>query len=207
MAYYVGLDVHSKACSFVFQSADGMVVGHGEVATTAAGFQQLVRAHGLPGGTPVALETGTVAFFVARECTAVGLVPHVIDAHEVRLKAYRPRQQSDRRDAHELCEGLRRGIYRTRVHVPPLPVARLRETLSRRRSVTYPMKPGDVAFFDCFVPHQSGPNLTDQPRRNLYLTFNRKRDGDHREEYFADKRRNFPPDFEREPVKTYEFKV
>jgi transposase len=68
-----------------------------------------------------------------RELTALGLVPSVIDAHEVRLKAYRPRQKSDRRDAHELGEGLRRGIYRTLVHVPPLPVARLRETLSRRR--------------------------------------------------------------------------
>jgi transposase len=71
--------------------------------------------------------------FRSRELTALGLVPSVIDAHEVRLKAYRPRQKCDRRDAHELCEGLRRGIYRTRVHVPPLPVARLRETLSRRR--------------------------------------------------------------------------
>ena len=133
MEYYVGLDVHSKVCSFVIQTADGTVVGQGESPTTAAGFQQLVRDHGVPRGTPVALETGTVAFFVARELTALGLVPSVIDAHEVRLKAYRPRQKSDRRDAHELCEGLRRGIYRTLVHVPPLPVARLRETLSRRR--------------------------------------------------------------------------
>ncbi len=133
MEYYVGLDVHSKTCSFVIQGADGTVVGQGEIATTTAGFQRLVGDHRLPPGTPVALETGTVAFFVARELTALGLVPSVIDAHEVRLKAYRPRQKSDRRDAHELCEGLRRGIYRTRVHVPPLPVARLRETLSRRR--------------------------------------------------------------------------
>jgi transposase len=133
MEYYVGLDVHSKACSFVIQGADGTVVGQGEIPTTAAGFQRLIGEQALPPGTPVALETGTVAFFVARELTALGLVPSVIDAHEVRLKAYRPRQKSDRRDAHELCEGLRRGIYRTLVHVPPLPVARLRETLSRRR--------------------------------------------------------------------------
>jgi hypothetical protein len=47
----------------------------------------------------------------------------VIDAHEVRLKAYRPRRKCDRRDAAELREGLRRGIYRTRVHVPPLAIA------------------------------------------------------------------------------------
>jgi ectoine hydroxylase-related dioxygenase (phytanoyl-CoA dioxygenase family) len=71
----------------------------------------------------------------------------------------------------------------------------------------YPMEPGDVAFFDCFAPHRSGPNLTDEPRRNLYLTYNRASDGDHRERYFADKRRNYPPDNEREPGKEYVFRV
>ena len=71
----------------------------------------------------------------------------------------------------------------------------------------YPMEPGDVAFFDCFVPHRSEANLTDKPRRNLYLTFNRESDGDHREKYFADKRRNYPPDVEREPGKAYSFRV
>ena len=71
----------------------------------------------------------------------------------------------------------------------------------------YPMSPGDVAFFDCFVPHQSQPNLTATRRRNLYLTYNRLADGDLREKYFADKRKSFPPDHEREPGKTYVFRV
>jgi 2-aminoethylphosphonate dioxygenase len=71
----------------------------------------------------------------------------------------------------------------------------------------YPMAPGDAALFDCFVPHQSKPNATAQPRRNLYLTFNRRRDGDFRDQYFADKRRSFPPDFEREPGASYVFRV
>ena len=73
--------------------------------------------------------------------------------------------------------------------------------------VRYPMAPGDVAFFDCFVPHQSQPNLTDRPRRNLYLTFNRERDGNFRDQYFADKRQSFPPDNEREPGAAYTFRV
>lgn len=81
----------------------------------------------------MALETGTVAFYVARELARLGLKPVVIDAHEVRVKAHRPGQKSDRRDAFELCEGLRRGIYRTIVHVPPEEISGLRETLSRRR--------------------------------------------------------------------------
>lgn len=73
--------------------------------------------------------------------------------------------------------------------------------------VKYPMEPGDAAFFDCFVPHQSLPNLTDKPRRNLYLTFNRLSDGDCREKYFADKRKSFPPDIERKPGREYRFRV
>ncbi len=71
----------------------------------------------------------------------------------------------------------------------------------------FPMEPGDVAFFDCFVPHQSQPNLTKQQRRNLYLTYNRAADGDKREKYFSDKRKSYPPDNEREPGKKYVFKV
>ncbi|MBU6451925.1 MAG: phytanoyl-CoA dioxygenase family protein [Cyanobacteria bacterium REEB67] len=81
------------------------------------------------------------------------------------------------------------------------------EQLAGVEFVKYPMAPGDVAFFDCFVPHQSKPNLTDKQRRNLYLTYNRASEGDHREKYFADKRASYPPDLEREPGKTYSFKV
>ncbi|MBI3399814.1 MAG: phytanoyl-CoA dioxygenase family protein [Acidobacteria bacterium] len=73
--------------------------------------------------------------------------------------------------------------------------------------VAYPMAPGDAAFFDCFTPHQSQPNLTDRPRRNIYLTYNRRSDGDFREQYFADKRKSYPPDFERDPNASYVFRV
>jgi 2-aminoethylphosphonate dioxygenase len=73
--------------------------------------------------------------------------------------------------------------------------------------VPYPMAPGDVAFFDCFTPHQSQPNLTDRPRRNIYLTYNRLSDGDFRAQYFADKRKSYPPDFERDPNASYVFRV
>ena len=133
MESYVGLDVHSKRSVFVIEAADGGVVARGDIPTTAEGFRQLRRQHKLAAETPVALETGTVAFYAARELARVGLRPVVIDAHEVRVKAHRPRQKSDRRDAFELCEGLRRGQYRAVVHVPPAPIGALRETLSRRR--------------------------------------------------------------------------
>jgi 2-aminoethylphosphonate dioxygenase len=68
-------------------------------------------------------------------------------------------------------------------------------------------EPGDVIFFDSFVPHASGPNQTLSPRRILYLTYALASHGDHRARYFADKRRDFPPDIEREPDRTYTFRV
>src|SRR2546428_2783639 len=135
MESYVGLDVHSKRSVFVIEAEDGRVMARGDIATTPVGFRQWQRQHELAAETPVALETGTVAFYAARELARVGLRPVVIDAHEVRVKAHRPRQKSDRRDAFELCEGLRRGQYRAIVHVPPAPVAALRATPSRRRRV------------------------------------------------------------------------
>ena len=73
--------------------------------------------------------------------------------------------------------------------------------------VPYPTEPGDAVFFDSFVPHRSGPNLSEDPRRVLYVTYNRLADGDHRARYYAEKRRNYPPDVEREPGKQYVYRV
>jgi transposase len=131
--YYVGLDVHSKESVFVIADGQGKLCAQGAVATTPEGFQRWQAHYQLASGTAVALESGTMAFFVARQLRTLGLIPVVVDAHEVRLKAQRPRQKSDRRDARELCEGLRRGLYRSIIHIPPVPITALRETLSRRR--------------------------------------------------------------------------
>ncbi|MGA9575797.1 MAG: phytanoyl-CoA dioxygenase family protein [Lysobacterales bacterium] len=68
-------------------------------------------------------------------------------------------------------------------------------------------QPGDAVFFDSYAPHRSQPNKTDKSRRVLYITFNAASDGDHRAEYYADKRKNYPPDIERDPDRNYAFKV
>jgi transposase len=133
MERYVGLDAHSKNSVFVIQDQEGRVQGEGKVPTGREGFQQMRDRYGLETETGVALESGTVAFFVADCLQELGLRPVVIDAREVRVKASRPLQKSDRRDARELCEGLRRGIYRSIVSVPPVPIRELREALGRRR--------------------------------------------------------------------------
>lgn len=133
MARYVGLDAHSKSCVYVIQDEPGKIIGEGSVATTVEGLLLMRDRHELPPGTRVALESGIMAFYVARLLSRMGLVPLVVDAYEVRSKALRPNQKSDRRDAIELCEGLRRDVYRTNVHVPSEETERLRETLGRRR--------------------------------------------------------------------------
>jgi 2-aminoethylphosphonate dioxygenase len=70
-----------------------------------------------------------------------------------------------------------------------------------------PTRSGDAVFFDSYTPHASGPNLTDERRRVLYITYNRRSAGDHRVRYYADKRASFPPDIERDPTRTYTFRV
>jgi len=70
-----------------------------------------------------------------------------------------------------------------------------------------PTLPGDVLFFDSYVPHASKPNFSGKQRRILYLTYNRASDGDHRARYYADKRASFPPDVDRQPGVEYRFRV
>jgi 2-aminoethylphosphonate dioxygenase len=73
--------------------------------------------------------------------------------------------------------------------------------------VPVPTNPGDVLFFDSYTPHASKANMTDHPRRVLYLTYNAAAEGDHRARYFAEKRKSFPPDVERRPGMAYKFRV
>jgi 2-aminoethylphosphonate dioxygenase len=68
-------------------------------------------------------------------------------------------------------------------------------------------EPGDAVFFDSFVPHRSGPNLSPTQRRVLYYTYNRMSEGDSLARYYADKRASYPPDIEREAGKEYRYRV
>ena len=81
------------------------------------------------------------------------------------------------------------------------------QQMAGMKSKAYNLQPGDAVFFDSFVPHGSGPNLTDTSRRVLYITYNRLSDCDHREQYYIDKRKNLPPNCERIPGKEYKFRV
>jgi len=63
--------------------------------------------------------------------------------------------------------------------------------------IPLPTSKGDVVFFDGYTPHKSDPNLSNKWRRNIYLTYNRISEGDHRSDYIARKRKELPPDNER----------
>ena len=73
--------------------------------------------------------------------------------------------------------------------------------------ISIPTNPGDAIFFNSYAPHRSGPNMTNEKRRVLYVTYNAASEGDHRQEYYADKRLSYPPDIERESNKKYVFRV
>jgi ectoine hydroxylase-related dioxygenase (phytanoyl-CoA dioxygenase family) len=61
------------------------------------------------------------------------------------------------------------------------------------------MNPGDLLFFDSYLPHRSAANLSEGPRRALYITYNRQSEGNVRDDYFFQKRKFFPPEIERVP--------
>lgn len=73
--------------------------------------------------------------------------------------------------------------------------------------VAYPTKPGDIVLFDAYAPHRSEPNPTNHTRRMYFATYNKASEGYHLDKYYADKRKNFPPDIERDPDREYIYKV
>src|SRR4030067_160261 len=82
MARYVGLDAHSKNCVYVIQDEQGKVVGEGSVPTTLEGLLLMRVRYELPPGTRVALESGTMAFFVARRLARLAPGPPGVGAPE-----------------------------------------------------------------------------------------------------------------------------
>lgn len=68
-------------------------------------------------------------------------------------------------------------------------------------------QPCDIFFFDAYVPHRSAPNRSRRARRACYCTYTKAAEGDWRARYFADKRRSFPPDDERQRGVTYTYKI
>jgi ectoine hydroxylase-related dioxygenase (phytanoyl-CoA dioxygenase family) len=68
-------------------------------------------------------------------------------------------------------------------------------------------EPGDVIFFDSYVPHGSPANTSDRSRRNIFLTFNRKSDGDMRSRYYREKWLAYAPNLADDPRPEESYRV
>jgi 2-aminoethylphosphonate dioxygenase len=54
-------------------------------------------------------------------------------------------------------------------------------------SVKLILDPGDIAIFGAFIPHRAGPNRSNGPRRQLYLSYNAASDGgEQRSKHYRD---------------------
>jgi 2-aminoethylphosphonate dioxygenase len=81
------------------------------------------------------------------------------------------------------------------------------DDMANMEFIHYPTKPGDIVFFDCYTPHASEPNMSNSTRRLYFATYNKLSEGDHLEQYYADKYKSFPPDIDRIEGKEYIFRV
>ena len=57
--------------------------------------------------------------------------------------------------------------------------------------VAAPTQPGDILLFSSYIPHKSGANGSNLPRRIIYAVYNNLSDGDWRDKYYEDKRQAF----------------
>jgi len=130
---FAGVDVHSKKTFWVIQNEQGQVVAETECATTREGLMGVIEQHRLPEATRVGLESGPQARWIVHVLSGAGLRAEVLSPQEIRAKAFRRGRKSDRRDAFEICDGLRRDQFVARVWTPTAQICRLRRTLSRRR--------------------------------------------------------------------------
>lgn len=133
---YIGMDVHSKMIYCVVQNGAGDVIHEKPIPTDEESIKTFLMEIGngkLPEGTEMALESGQQATWLSKFLSSIGMKPVIIDAGEVRSKARRIGQKSDRRDAFEICDGWRRGIYDSIVYVPGEKTQKLRNILTQRR--------------------------------------------------------------------------
>jgi 2-aminoethylphosphonate dioxygenase len=70
-----------------------------------------------------------------------------------------------------------------------------------------PMAAGDLVLLDSYAPHGSEPNFSGGVRRMYFATYNAASEGDHKDRYYADKHKSYPPDIDREKGRDYVFRV
>jgi ectoine hydroxylase-related dioxygenase (phytanoyl-CoA dioxygenase family) len=77
------------------------------------------------------------------------------------------------------CTEIYPGMHRAGLLHPAGELSGLDDSVvAGHRSELFESHPGDAAVFHCFTPHRAGNNTSDQPRRQLFLSYQRSGDGD-----------------------------
>jgi len=111
MDNYIGLDAHSKTCTFVIMNREGEIIKEGKVNTNERNLKELSK--GLTGKTALMLEESNVAQWMY--CVLKDEVDQLIICHP----AYLPKKsgpKNDYRDALHLTVQLRAGNYTNVYH-------------------------------------------------------------------------------------------
>ena len=60
--------------------------------------------------------------------------------------------------------------------------------------ISCPTNFGDIVLFNSYIPHRSGSNKMEKPRKALYLTYNNAEEGNLRDGYYKKKNQNIDDD-------------
>ena len=66
------------------------------------------------------------------------------------------------------------------------------------------LKPGQALVFGSYLAHRSAANHSNQDRKALYATYNRASEGDLHDEYYQQRRIEWPPTHLRKPGQTFD---
>ena len=131
---YVGMDIHKKTTTFCAVDKDGKVIRRGTIPSGEADWLEII-SHWPKGDVAVALETGSMTWWVVDVLREAGIDPVVVDSRQFKMIAD-SKKKSDSHDAHALADGLRGGLAkRVAVNVPRQKARRARSLMQTRQQI------------------------------------------------------------------------
>jgi transposase len=130
----IGMDVHRRTTTFCAVDDAGSPIARGTVTSDEASWRAVIERWPID-TVRVALETGTLSWWVVAALREFGVEPVVVDARQFKLVAA-SRKKSDRRDARALADALRCGLAaQCAVTVPSERARRARALMQAWRTV------------------------------------------------------------------------
>jgi len=131
---YIGMDVHKKTTTFCALDSEGKILRRGIVNSKESGWLEIVN-YCFSDEISIALETGSMTWWVVDVLRDAGVEPIVVDARQFKMIAD-SKKKSDRHDARALADGLRGGLAeRIAVNVPRQKARRARSLMQTRQQI------------------------------------------------------------------------